>query len=160
MGTEEEGILLASLSCQDVSSFYNLLYETLEQDAPNHTRKQGVGDIFIVEGHRDFSLSILGVWSSDGLGGVRLMVGLGDLRGLFQWFHDPMILQRFPPLLGHPGHPLGKTGCRNNCMCWSGSTCERRGKGRVESTFSFVTRTVGFWTHLPPGQITNAHYST
>lgn len=91
----------------------------------------------------DFSLSILEIWFSDGLGGVRLMVGLGDLRGLFQWFHDPMILQRFLPLLGHPGHPLGKTGCRNNCMCWSGSTCGRRGKGRVEGTFSFCNQDCG-----------------
>lgn len=33
--------------------------KTLEQDAPNHSRKPRIGVIFILEGHRDFSLSIL-----------------------------------------------------------------------------------------------------
>lgn len=55
-----------------------------------------------------FSLSILGVWSGDGLGNAKLINGLDDLRGLFQWFHDPMILQRFLLLLGHPGPPIGQ----------------------------------------------------
>lgn len=39
--------------------------------------------------------------------------------------------------------PLGKTGYRNNCMCWSGSTCGRRGKGRVEGTFFFSNQHYG-----------------
>lgn len=82
--------------------------KALEQDAPNHFRKKSIGDIFIVEGHKDFSLSILEIWSTDGLGSVRLIVGLDDPRALFQWFHDPMLFQRFLLLLGHPGPPTGQ----------------------------------------------------
>lgn len=82
--------------------------ETLKQDSPDHFRKKGIGDIFTVEGHRDFSLSVLGIWSSDGLGSVRLIIGLHDVRHLFQWFHDPVIFQRFLLLLGHPGPAIGQ----------------------------------------------------
>lgn len=40
-------------------------------------------------------------------------------------------------------HPLGKKGCRNSCMYWSGSTCGRRGKGRVEGTYLFSNQDCG-----------------
>jgi len=42
---------------------------------------------------KDLEMWCLGTWFSGGLGSVRLMVGLSDLKVLFQpkWFYDSMI---------------------------------------------------------------------
>lgn len=40
----------------DSTTYY---IQTLEQDAPNHSRKQRIGVIFILEGQKDFPLSSL-----------------------------------------------------------------------------------------------------
>lgn len=105
--------------------------KTLEQDAPNHSRKQRigvVGVIFILEVHRDFSLSI-----------------------------SPPPGTPWPPIVQCHVQlwVAGTTACIGQTELEGGE-----GRGGEKVPLPFITRTVGLWTQLPLRRITYTHPTT
>jgi len=79
----------------------------------------------------------LGTWLSGGLGSVRLMIGINDLKDIFQpkWFYDSMVL--FSPLCYK--HFSDNADCQN-CLwrfgLWRIFRIQQSGVNGTEDTWS------------------------